>query len=102
MSRAHQIRRSRRVVSRVVPKELPIYHRNSGLTNDGRRETVAIHRYDPAREVACQAVGMAYGQVYVGGCDEAVRSYEINTSGDSSGFLPTSQVALERASRVCG
>jgi len=106
MSRASQIRESRRAVSgeksagqSVVQ---PVYHRNSGLVNGARRAPVAVHGYDPVREIACQAVGMAYGQVYVGGCGESVRSYEINTAGDDSGFLPESQVRGERMGRVCG
>jgi hypothetical protein len=46
-----------------------------------------IHRFSQARKIACQALGISYGDVGVDGCHESRHSVEMGSRRDSTVFL---------------
>ena len=61
-------------------------------------DEVIVHRYNPARDVACSIIGIPYGMIGVSCAGSDVRSHEIKLDGyDSSVFLPHLHTQAERS-----
>lgn len=60
-------------------------------------EEVIVHRYNPARDVACNIMGVPYGTVRVACAATDIRSHELHLDNkDRSAFLPTLHTKAER------
>lgn len=61
-----------------------------------------VNRYNPVRDVACQQVKVPYGQTYVDGLPDVVRSHEIILAPDGQdrqAMIDRDQIKMERLQR---
>ena len=68
--------------NQAKPKKMPGFNRYK--RSYYHNEPMLVHAYDPARDVACETLGVPYGEVFVDGMPDAIRSHEMRLDGSGN------------------